>query len=280
MVTAPALANDTAKCIETNQSGQSLRNEGKLREARDQFKQCALSSCPGPVQRDCSTWLREVEEILPSVAFSVQDAKGRDLSDVRVTMDGEVLLNQLTGSSVNVNPGRHVFVFSVPGMTDITEEALIVEGDKARKIKVRFGKGDAGSDESHDEGGDAVKSKRRGPNVVPPVIISGVGAVALGTGIALFVIGNDRFPESCRDESKLPVNSDGKPLCDKGTLANSAITQSNIGIGVMIGGGVLLAGGVSWLIYELASKPKAKVENARSIRPILGLTHIGLEGSF
>lgn len=273
LFSSPAFAqDDVGKCLDANQSGQSLRKDKKLREARDQFKICAMSSCPTPVQRDCSRWLREVDEILPTVAFSVQDAKGKDLSDVTISMDGQSLLGQLDGTSVAVNPGRHVFVFSVAGHPDVTEEVLISEGDKARKINVRLKDGE----------GDKGPSSSGGARYSPyPFILGGVGAVALGSGVALFVVGKNRFPDSCRDEAALPKGADGKPTCPEGTLANSSITQSNIGIGLMIGGGVLFAGGVGWFLYESFAKPKEPTTTARpTIRPTFGLGHVGLQGTF
>lgn len=275
-----AHADDTAMCLSANESSQKLRREKKLKDAMEQLKICSRPSCPGVIQKDCTQWLREVEATLPTVSFSAKDGGGSDLTDVRVTMDGEQILEQLDGSSVPVDPGKHTFTFAHSGEEDQSQDVLVNEGDKARKVEVRFGKSKGGT-EPGGGGGSKYSSY--------PFVLGGVGAASLIAGVALFVVGKNRFPDECKGD--LPQDPDGKSVCtsgDKATAsrADSSITQSNIGTGLMIGGGVVLAGGITWFLVETFSSSEKKPEQEARRRltprvvPTFGLGSVGLQGTF
>src|SRR5215471_9806859 len=129
---------DTSACIAASEKGQESRANGRLREAREQFKVCGADSCPAIVRRDCVQWLLEVVALAPTVVLGAKDREGRDLFDVTVTMDGEVLTQKLDGKSVMVDPGPHTFKFDAPGETAVTERVLVKEGEKARVVTVAF----------------------------------------------------------------------------------------------------------------------------------------------
>lgn len=275
-----AHADDTATCLRTNENSQKLRREKRLKEAVEELKVCSRPSCPGAIQKDCTQWLREVEAILPTLSFTAKDGGGNDLTDVRVTMDGELLLQQLDGSAVPIDPGKHSFTFSHEGEEDQTQQILVSEGDKARKVEVRFGKSNGGN------GGTGGDGRHYSPY---PFVLGGLGAASLITGVALFVVGKNRFPEECK--GSLATGNGGLAECrsendDTAKRANSAITQSNIGTGLMIGGGVVLAGGITWFLIETFRTPEAKkAEEARrsrgpQVKPVFGLGSVGLQGTF
>ena len=67
LATTAALADDKAACLSASQQAQNLRDAHKLVEARAQLRVCARKECPAVVQRDCLTWLGEVERSLPTV---------------------------------------------------------------------------------------------------------------------------------------------------------------------------------------------------------------------
>src|SRR5689334_11089164 len=107
---APARA-DVQACLTASEKGQRARSAGKLREARENFVICGADSCPALVRHDCAQWNSELATTLPTVVFGAHDKSGRDLFDVTVSMDGEVLLKKLDGKSVTVDPGKHTFRF-------------------------------------------------------------------------------------------------------------------------------------------------------------------------
>lgn len=271
-----ARADNTATCIATNENSQKLRREKKLREALEELKICSQPTCPSAVQRDCTQWMREVEAALPSVSFSAKDGAGTDLTDVRVDMDGQMILQQLDGSSVPVDPGKHTFKFSHEGDAEVAQEILVSEGDKARKIEVRF------------KGGAKAEGSEGPHHSAFPFVLGGVGVAGLITGTALFVVGKNRFPNECKGD--LTKNADGLTECGSGDIpnrANSAVTQSNIGIGLLVGGSVALAGGITWFLVEQFSTPATETpaEAARRrlkprVLPTFGLTSVGVQGTF
>jgi hypothetical protein len=123
-----ARAADTkSECIAAADAGQSLRDDGHYRAARDAFLRCARDACPAIIARSCSGWLRRLEDAMPTVVLSAQDERGDPLSTVHVTLDGAPFVDTLDGRGVAVDPGQHVFHFEqdarVPAEASVTLRA-------------------------------------------------------------------------------------------------------------------------------------------------------------
>src|SRR5215475_7621018 len=99
----PVLADDRAECAAAAEQGQQLRDEGKYRRAREQMLVCAREACPPPIRSDCGKWLTEVDRDAPTVVFGARDGRGSDVVDVKVSMDGQVILDRLDGKPVLVD---------------------------------------------------------------------------------------------------------------------------------------------------------------------------------
>jgi len=134
-----ARADEVDACVNASERGQELRDQGKLRAARALFVTCAAAECPAIVRKDCTGWLAAVDEKLPSVVIHARGADGRDLADVRVTMDGETLASLLDGRAIAVDPGTHTFQLVARDLPSIRRTLLLREGDKSRPIHVVFG---------------------------------------------------------------------------------------------------------------------------------------------
>lgn len=274
--TAEALAEPVSAevCLSTNDKAQSLRAEKKLREAREQLKVCSQTGCPSAVQRDCAQWLREVEAALPTLSFAAKDASGNDLTDVRVAVDGRVVVEELDGSSVPIDPGKHTFTFDHEGDATVTQELLVNEGDKARKIDVRFGAPSAGDNaEAPQQGGSTYSAA--------PFVLAGVGTLAMLGGFIFMANRNAAIPEECKQiPGKCNGVAEGDPKLDEATRLKN---QSYVGLGIGIGGAVALAGGIAWFIAETVTAPKrdaASSSRAPRITPLLGLGYAGVGGTF
>src|SRR5262249_13965446 len=100
LATTAALADDKAACLQAASKGQRMRAQHDLVGARDQFRACAAAGCPAIVQRDCATWLTEVDKALPTVVVTAKDAAGADLVNVSVSVDGQPLLTKLDGRAL------------------------------------------------------------------------------------------------------------------------------------------------------------------------------------
>lgn len=94
---------------------------------------------------------------------------------------------------------------------------------------------------------------------VGPVIVGGVGLAATVTGIVLHSIGSS-------DEQDAEDACPTRYRCSQSVedLGNSGIFKQKLGVGLIIGGGVAMAGGVAW--YFLSSP------NSNSARPTDGPT--------
>lgn len=135
-----ARADDVDACASASEKGQELRDQAKLTAARELFVTCAAERCPAVVRKDCTTWLAEVDEALPSVAIHARDAAGKDLTDVRVTVDGATFAERLDGRAQALDPGAHTFVFEAAGLPKVTQKLLLREREKGRLVDVVLGR--------------------------------------------------------------------------------------------------------------------------------------------
>jgi hypothetical protein len=130
----------TADCLVASNGAIDLRNDHKLRAARGQLLTCAANSCPSDIRKEC---LRKVDEInaqIPTVIFEAKDAStGRDLSAVKVTLDGQPLVARLEGAALSVDPGLHTFTFETEGQAPVTKQLVILEAQKDRRETIVFG---------------------------------------------------------------------------------------------------------------------------------------------
>src|ERR1700722_13856200 len=75
-----------ATCIDAHAQAQVLRRDGKLRAAREQLVLCATPDCPRLVSDDCTTWLNEIGNEMPSVVIAARQA-GHEIGAGRGLVD-------------------------------------------------------------------------------------------------------------------------------------------------------------------------------------------------
>jgi hypothetical protein len=196
-------AFDKQTCAVAYENAQQLRSKLKLRRARDQLLICGHSSCPSVVTKDCNAWLEEVEQELTSVVFRVRDARGTEVVNVRISMDGEYLRDKADGSSVFVDPGMHVFRFEAEGVAASEMRQMLRKGDRDRPIELTLKARPDDATKSDEELGDgglashisdahaADRNEQRPPVEIEltkpqvPTKMPGVGTfVAAGVGVA------------------------------------------------------------------------------------------------
>jgi len=137
LTTANARA-EPAACIASHRSGQRAKLEGHLRNAAKLFATCSAdASCPAVVRDDCSKFLEETNRALPTVIFAVVEDDARDLTDVKVFADDELIASSLNGRAVELDPGPHHFRFAMPQGQVVKQDALVREGEKDRLIRVK-----------------------------------------------------------------------------------------------------------------------------------------------
>lgn len=135
---AEARADQKQECSAAYDATQSLRDEGKLLDARRQALVCSGAPCPAFVREDCTQWLSEIDAVVPTVVFTAKDAAGSNTLAVRVILDGRVLLDHLDGSAVAVDPGAHHVHFEIAAMGALEKEIMVQKGQKTRVIDASF----------------------------------------------------------------------------------------------------------------------------------------------
>jgi hypothetical protein len=245
----PVLAEDT--CAAAYEESQVARSEGRLRAAQRELRSCTRVECPEFIRTDCARWLVDVESALPSVVIVVT-SQGREVEDVKVAFDGEVLTTRLDGSAIPVDPGRHVFTFERAGDPPLELAVVIREGDKRRAIAAALRPAVAVAARTE----PARPEPRSGRGVLPHVLL-GIGALGIG-GFATFgLLGRSERTEL--EESCSPRCSDEKI---------SAVQSKFLIADVSLSVGVLALAGGAYLLLSAPSSSSAQV--AKTSRPAAG----------
>jgi hypothetical protein len=262
VLATPGVASaDVQACLAASEKGQKLRSQGKLREARESFVICGAESCPNLVRHDCSQWNSELAATLPTVVFGAKDRSGKDLFDVTVSMDGEVLVKKLDGKSVTVDPGKHTFKFEAPGLPPLSETDLVKEGEKARVINVTLG--DAPPPSPTPTPQPAPSGEVREHSVAPWIVV-GVGGAAVVAGVVIFLTAPDR-PSNCdKDTQKCTRGADesAADFAKDKDRAGQADSQPILGVIVAGAGAALVAGGLLWHFLEPVGPKTGQVKLA------------------
>jgi hypothetical protein len=107
----------------------ALREKHSLKDARARYQLCSLPSCPSFVSL-CVSLAEEVAASIPSIVLQAQDAQGRSVTAVTVTMDGTPFATGLYGVAVELDPGKHAFEFRADGFEPVRTEIVVAEGKK------------------------------------------------------------------------------------------------------------------------------------------------------
>jgi hypothetical protein len=233
-------------CLTAPVEGQQLQKAGKLIEARDRYATCSLNTCPAEVVEDCMRWVRLVDDALPSLVTAARDAGGRDLADVRVSVDGKPPAD-VSPRAIRLDPGPHRFVFQRAGSADVAQDVIVREGEKNRQVVATFGVPPSAETPA------APPPPRSTERPVPMSawLVGGVGAVAL-VGFATF--------------ATLGVMDRATNHCDTGCPADqkSAVDTKFVIADVSLGVGVVALAVAAWLYL---SRPTVE----RSV----GAVHVG-----
>jgi hypothetical protein len=248
-----ARADDREQCATAADQAQQLRDEGKYRRAREQLIVCARDVCPAPIKRDCLEWLTQVESTAPTVVFGAKDGT-KDLSDVKVFVDGTAVTERLDGKPVQMDLGKHTVKFEYQGQSK-EEEVIIGAGQKNRNVTVTFG----GTGAAAGPGGPTGPAPAEGSrgSLVPALVVGGVGVLALGS-FAIFGLGGKS------DVSELEKNC--KPHCAQSDV--DAAKQKLLIADISLGIGIVALGVATYLVVARPKiEPDVKTGHASSDPP-------------
>jgi hypothetical protein len=253
-VETAARADDREQCASAADQAQQLRDEGKYRRAREQLLVCARDVCPAPIKRDCLEWLSQVESTAPTVVFGAKDGS-KDLSDVKVYVDGAAVTERLDGKPVQMDLGKHTVKFEYQGQTK-EEDVIIGAGQKNRNVTMTFGGAAAAGGGPTGPSGPA-PAEGGGGSLVPAIIVGSIGVVALGS-FAIFGLGGKS------DVSDLEKNC--KPHCAQSDVdaAKTKLLIADISLGV----GIVALGVATYLVITRPKiEPDVKMGHASNDKP-------------
>jgi len=223
-----AHADVVDRCADASESGQRLRDERRLIEAREQFIACSQSACPDLIRADCLYWLDETKRRIPSLVPRAKDGDGRDLTDVTLSLDGRELVAPFDGRAIEVDPGTHKLVFEVQGASPVVVDVVAHDGEQRRFV-------------------DAVIGARAGEPTSKAVpagvwVLGSVGVV----GLASFAVFGTRAKSEVDD-----MRSSCAPYCSEQRVDDARrdawIANGSLGVAVVaIGVG-------AWLLLDTAS---------------------------
>ncbi|HEY8073343.1 MAG TPA: hypothetical protein VIF62_04525 [Labilithrix sp.] len=241
-----ARADDKRECVAASEKAQQLRNAGKLIEARDQLAICGRAECPKIVQGDCTQWMADVLNALPTVIPAAKDRTGKDIVDVHLTVDGKPMTDTLDGRAVAVDPGVHTFHFETKGAPAIEQQIVVRQSEKNRILPVTFAIGDDATTkppEQHEVRSPPAEETSSGPPIVGFAL---AGAGLVGGGIAAYLgLSADSDARNLRDTCA--------PKCTQSQVDDVQSHQQTAVI-VAIASGVVFAAGVALIVIHYATK--------------------------
>jgi hypothetical protein len=171
-----AAADEKADCIAAHEEGQLSRRDGRFDRAREAFASCQADACPGPIRARCAEFARDLEAAQPTVVILVRDARGGDIGDARVGIDGGPLA-AVSAVALRLNPGRHRMHVEAPGFLPADKTVMLPESVKDMQAIV-----------SMQSTSSAIPPKE----VAPPPLDSPrttAWAFAVGSGVSLLAAG-------------------------------------------------------------------------------------------
>ncbi|WP_394828646.1 hypothetical protein [Pendulispora albinea] len=235
------------QCLEAHSRGQTLRDSGKLSQAREVFFKCAQSSCPALIQGDCARFADEMTRTVPSVSFVARDARGNDVVDTIVFVDDLQVADRLDrGKSIDVDPGEHTVRF-LHGDKKVEQKIVVHQGERERLVVGTFP--DLGAPPAAAPGAQAsvepsdLEGQGKSNTAIGPIVVMGAGAAALIGGGVVVALGFGKIPSQCSYSSKDCAAPPGDPA-----LADAKSGAQMVNAGFIVGGVGLAAigGGLLW----------------------------------
>lgn len=124
-------------CLALHESAQEERLGGELLKAREMLRECTNADCPSLVRADCATLLAEVERVVPTVLFELQNPE-LDPARVRATVVGPEARALAFSVPLEFDAGSLTVRFEAPGYVPLEQTLIVREGEKNRLVPVRL----------------------------------------------------------------------------------------------------------------------------------------------
>jgi tetratricopeptide (TPR) repeat protein len=221
--------------------------------------------------------IARLEPTLPRLVVHVAPALAAR-QDLTIERGGAPLPREAWDVALPVDPGSVEIVAELPGVDPHHERIDVAAGPKTYEAKV-------------EPWASALPpNPPPNPNPKPPpdvtpsglrpvgmagIVVGSVGAIGLFTGIGIGFLAQSDYVDAFAD----PANQCSGNLCNqRGKDAiDAARSKGNIGTGVAIGGAILLAGGATMLIVDIATRGGHSSTHALELR--IGPSGVALAGS-
>jgi hypothetical protein len=236
------------QCIDANSQAQKLRRESKLAAARQQLLSCSDPACPTMVRGDCTARLDEVQKAQPTLVLDVKSRAGDDLTDVKVTVDGQPFAAKLDGTAVAMDPGEHTFAFEAAGFEPITKTLVLKETEKDRRERIVLRRVPKVASEPTPTGPASLPDEP--PTLEPSnglgaqrwlgLVVGGLGVAGVAVGSVFGLKASSEWSaqqSACASPSNCPDHDAAV------THHSNLTTDGAISTWAFIGGGVLVASG-------------------------------------
>lgn len=138
LMTKEARATPSAEaCTVSYESAQQHMRTGALLQSRNELDLCT-SNCPRSLAQDCESWRDEVVREIPTLNVEIQETAGTVLRGVHVVIDGVSRTEPLTGTPIEVDPGKHSLVFEDSNHRHVEISVDVPSGKKGYSVVVRF----------------------------------------------------------------------------------------------------------------------------------------------
>ena len=285
---ATARAEPTAdQCFIAPLDGQRLHKAGKLLDSRARFASCSRKKCPAKIVEACVRWSSEVDAAIPSVVLAARDRRGNNLTDVRVSIDGDAAVD-LSPLAIELDPGTHSFAFQRTGSPEVGQQVVLHEGEKNREVLARFASHEAAPPEvaaTTPEPSPTALTTQLGlvtpttapPPAAPPThderpvpamawVLASAGSLALVgfatfAGLGLSTRANDHCDVGCSPSQYDTVMTDLR------------VADASLGVGIV-------ALGTAALLYLTRPTAKRLLGAWIDVRPALGAGTVTITDSF
>jgi hypothetical protein len=177
LMSSEAWANSDEVCFGAAEKGQRLERENKLMEAKDRFIECGRTDCPSVVSSTCASFLRRVEEEIPTLVVEAKDAQGRSVTMGTLLIDGKLSPDAFSGRAIPLDPGTHEVHLTVPGRIDDRKTILLNQHEKGTRLTFNEA--------------PVPQADTRSPTLpVGGLLVGGVGLAALVPGVFFWVSGD------------------------------------------------------------------------------------------
>ena len=186
--------DDMKECVAAYEGAQTSQKSGKYVAALDQAKFCAQSGC-GILVNECLKLYEDLMRDVPTFVFSAQDGDGKELVDVNVTVDGQLVFSKLEGTALPLDPGAHVIRFEAAGLPPKEVNYVARVGDRHRLVSAILGEKTKVEEPVPTLPPSAPVERK--PQGVPVAswVLGGVGVLSLGAFTYLRVSGVSDYNE-------------------------------------------------------------------------------------